>query len=828
MADYIRPTPQQPALGALAELLKKTYAPQRTQQMQGVMELLGVPAVARTLERMSYGEPLTTGAGGLGGTWRPKPDTVEAALALTSLAPATKGLPVGATIKPKGGNWLAGSVENTVAPLKQPLYPGRVPVGTDERAIAQALGVTPEEVLANADPNSRALNKWLDQKLTKYMRNEMATPEDPVRLQADEFAVKREQLLEQKDRQIAKATADLERARAERGVAPEVLTRSQERLRELRKERAFIEAQQGLHFAPENVVLPSDTAFRRTAGGFKRHGEAKSPAATDWEVLSDTAIVPDEVGVIQRAAAGNPTSGSARVLEANPWMAKAEPEAKFHHLRPRTSEDLGFDHLVDELKNALDPASGLPERFLLKPEDIDKLTVPRAVKLVDEINAWRAVQAQEANAARAGNAATQVVKEYPEAGLKWVELKAPTAESLPDDALRRAMRERDMQPDEIEAALRDPEMRAAIADEALQSGEAGALADALKYEGEMLSHCVGGYCESVLRGDSRILSLRDADGRPRVTIELQPGKPWNERSGIFYDNPELEEPWRQFHNAMLGSGGASPNIKKFPAWLAQNQPEMYAKYEKVFADGPNNVHQIKSKSNKLATGEDVEYVKDFLNSQPFGQVRDLPPGLVDIQDPNALLRALKDVSPERNIQAAVDKFNAVVERNPQAPRFMTLEELKSFLTPPAPKEQKMLQGLYRGYAGEPGEAPELFATPQKRVADYYAQKRAAQTGEAPHAEMLLVDPFAGRAYGHSTPGTGAQEPMQTRARRLAPEDVQGRTQLYAAGGAVRYDPDEISRLAAKAVPGYAAGGVVHYDPAEIDTLVSQIREAMNG
>jgi hypothetical protein len=55
----LRATPQNAALGYLANLLKQTYAPQRTQQMQGTMEFLGVPATARTLERMSYGQPIT-------------------------------------------------------------------------------------------------------------------------------------------------------------------------------------------------------------------------------------------------------------------------------------------------------------------------------------------------------------------------------------------------------------------------------------------------------------------------------------------------------------------------------------------------------------------------------------------------------------------------------------------------------------------------------------------------------------------------------------------------------------------------------------------------
>ena len=121
---------------------------------------------------------------------------------------------------------------------------------------------------------------------------------------------------------------------------------------------------------------------------------------------------------------------------------------------------------------------------------------------------------------------------------------------------------------------------------------------------------------------------------------------------------------------------------------------------------------------------------------------------------------------------------------------MNIRQFREFLEPPAApapvKEQKMLQGFYRGYAGENPDTPELFASPQKRIADYYAQKRAAQTGEAPHAEMILADPFAGRTYGHATAGTGENPPMDTRAKKLKPEDVKGRTQLYAKGGSVHF------------------------------------------
>ena len=120
MADYIRPTPRNPFLGGLADLLEASTSPERTQQMQGIMSMLGVPAVASTLNRMSYGAPLTSGAGGLGGTTRVLPDVLEAAMTVAPMAPAagqlakravmaTKGLPVGASIRDVGAKFNVAS-----------------------------------------------------------------------------------------------------------------------------------------------------------------------------------------------------------------------------------------------------------------------------------------------------------------------------------------------------------------------------------------------------------------------------------------------------------------------------------------------------------------------------------------------------------------------------------------------------------------------------------------------------------------------------------------------------------------------------------------------
>jgi len=80
--DTIGATPRNEYLGALADFLAQSYAPERTQQMQGVSRFLSVPAISQTLDRLSYGEPLTTGAGM---TTRIRPEAVEAGLALAPL-----------------------------------------------------------------------------------------------------------------------------------------------------------------------------------------------------------------------------------------------------------------------------------------------------------------------------------------------------------------------------------------------------------------------------------------------------------------------------------------------------------------------------------------------------------------------------------------------------------------------------------------------------------------------------------------------------------------------------------------------------------------------
>jgi GNAT superfamily N-acetyltransferase len=128
MADQIRATPRSPILGLFSDLvnlpLQYMSSPERTQQMQGTADFLYGTGIPKTLERMSYVSPdsrlpyygfgsLFSGAGGLGGTAKMRPETSEALMTVAPVLPvagrvagrmikATEGLPVGMGIKDVG------------------------------------------------------------------------------------------------------------------------------------------------------------------------------------------------------------------------------------------------------------------------------------------------------------------------------------------------------------------------------------------------------------------------------------------------------------------------------------------------------------------------------------------------------------------------------------------------------------------------------------------------------------------------------------------------------------------------------------------------------
>lgn len=448
-------------------------------------------------------------------------------------------------IKNKGGNWLSGSVEGALSGLKKRVDPELE--GYFRRGQNMAPGERAE--VATKIP----INDWVDKQLTRYVNNEMATPEDPVR------------------------------ALAERGV---------------------------LHITPPEVMIdPPSIGVQqlRKFGGFSPEGLGKSELAKQWEVMSDRAISNLNTAGGLRDKSGWLSEGQDKLLAENPWLMKLPEEARVHEIiGGRLAGQLGFDHLIDELSNALNPESGLPRHLLLDPASLPRVSVPQAVERVAKINEWRAAQKAEADALRANNAATVLHKEYPEKGMKWVELKINklTPDQIQELKIKSAPKPGAWKPDKLPTD-----------EELAYDWEREALADALKYEGDTMGHCVGGYCDDVASGRSRIYSLRDAKGQPHVTIEVVPQ--YHEGFDPQGDWDKLPE---ELQSALMkehgtGNVGWTAKIKKDPrvvAWEAENMPAP-----------PDRIVQIKGKQNRAPNEEYLPFVQDFVKSGKWSDVGDL-------------------------------------------------------------------------------------------------------------------------------------------------------------------------------------------------------------
>jgi len=436
------------------------------------------------------------------------------ARAMESGSPLTAMAQPQYVVKQKGGNWLSGSIEDALRGLRREGY-------------------------NDVNPEVDALNSWIDKQLTKYVRNEMATPEDPIR------------------------------ALAERGV---------------------------LHFTPEapspNFSMRLGQAARsRQIAGTPLEGSGGSPLAQQWEALSDSTMSPRTAGEQLRAE-------FPHNAETMPWLEKVDPQSMVHSIeRTLGGDPLNWRHLTDELSNAINPASGLPQHLQFPADRLGKVTVPQAVERVAQINAWRAAQKAEANRALAEQAS--MLREYTDPslpnpkGLRWVELKK--GDDLPEGW--------SLKPGEGEYAgydwFFDPQGKA---HNKLNDPRNKMLQDQLKYEGDTMGHCVGGYCDDVLSGRTRIMSLRDAKGEPHVTVEVAPADPFN------YNNLPAD--------IRTASNKAPRNsIESLEQYVRDYFPD---RYDELVASAKPTIKQIKGKGNKKPNDEYLPFVQDFVRNNPLG------------------------------------------------------------------------------------------------------------------------------------------------------------------------------------------------------------------
>jgi hypothetical protein len=595
----------------------------------------------------------STAIAGLGAKSTAELANLAARIAAESPRAGSRAAQLG-VIKMPGGNFLKGSVEDALQAMKD-RQTSSLATSQEEADYLIAKGFVRDK--SGGDGyyvRPTPINNFIDKKIAPYIKNEMATPGDPLRAMAEKYAVDKPAKLAEVQGRIDAFAAKMEQTARERGVPVGDLTSMRQQMIGLEKEKALVEAREGLHFTPDEEQHAIGYYNRRAKAGTDLKGMGQSPLAQSWENVTDSALGIDTAGNLLKTKDWAPELVASA---ENPWLAKVPPETKVYSARSMLPERTGFDHLVDELRNATNPASGLPKNLLIDPADLSKLTMPKAVELVADINAWRATQKAEADLLRANNAATQLVKEYPEQGMKWVELstskhsmdKLPEGWSLqefegssPGSKIFGVVDSKGrLHP---EAAGKQP-VTPEIAYENFKKGfGVKELKDALKYEGDTMQHCVGGYCPDVVEGKSRIYSLRDDKGQPRVTIEVEPMALPNKFSDLWdvaMKHVSEESPgWKRLgeygdpYTALKRHYGSSvENPRAVVEGILEYFPEAL---DATLADINNlspKISQIKGFKNKKPADEYLPFVQDFVKGGQWSDVNELQnAGLLRIGD----------------------------------------------------------------------------------------------------------------------------------------------------------------------------------------------------
>ena len=456
-------------------------------------------------------------------------------------------------VKPKGGggNWF--NVEKNTGSLKPN-------AGIDPKD-AYELGIS--------NRGDVAISNWIDTKLNKYIKNEMGTPDDPVRKLAE---------------------------------------------------------QGKLHFEPDvSNSMRLRAQQHRGLAGYPTEGSAGSQLAADWEALTDAQI---QGGKARNSTVWPDPSIKAEAGEGS-WIHNVDPDSDVYKFGTsyQPTKMLGFDHIIDELRNATTAGDALPKVLQIDPAKLERMSMSDVVNHVSKINEWRVNQAERSFDSLIKvlekSPVTTVMKEYPD-GYKWVELKIPDvspermAEGSPESIADFLKFQQE--------TLRKPEAEArrALNLWAAPREWKDDLAKALKLEGDSMGHCVGGYCQHVLDGETRIFSLRDPKGRSHATIEAIPDKTMLYKRWI----KDATEEEKQSFSAYIAKKGMNDINEDLTDWgRSIGKP--------ISTEPVYNIAQIKGKGNARPIEKYDPYTQDFVQSNDWHIVDELQnTGLVDLGNKN--------------------------------------------------------------------------------------------------------------------------------------------------------------------------------------------------
>jgi hypothetical protein len=317
----------------------------------------------KKIEFMADGGKLVKGLGKLGKRLMADPteSSITSARRGERMADQMGGLNI---TKETGGNWLGGDVEKQIKKLQMGDSVPKAQIDELKGSIDTAKRVTGNtdesqrkiramEAELDMQQRNNALNAWMESNLTNYVKKQMGTADDPVRKLAE---------------------------------------------------------QDILHMKPYGTREAGSMVMRKRAGlGYPAQGLGQSETAKFWERLSDQAIDAYPAGSYKHGTLDE------SILANNPWLQKIPDETMIHSGKGMT-RDLGFDHVLDVLREDLRAGR-------IRPEQLNKVSMEQAVRRTAEYDQEMARKMAETQLK--ATEGMPVHKDYADKGYKWLELTKP-------------------------------------------------------------------------------------------------------------------------------------------------------------------------------------------------------------------------------------------------------------------------------------------------------------------------------------------------------------------------------------------------------------------
>jgi hypothetical protein len=292
-----------------------------------------------------------------------------------------------------------------------------------------------------------ALDKWITNKLGKYIQNEMGTPQDPLRKLA-------------REENITTAPPDLDRervaryARTQRELAMSLTDYRYRATLPDGKTDTFMTMEDAKNWVAESNIPDRDKAYA-TINAFVRDEnydeipvvgltpegqpilESGKPApflprqqetghglAKYWEDLVDSVVNPftpgvvkAEIDLVRRGESTTPLG--FRADETLAELSRISPRTPIYQLKPHALSELGFTKLTKDLEQMVSEPKLLPQALRIEPKDLDRMSVPDVVKRVDAFKNWQDEQYRKEMLAKAAN--IPLYKEYDD-GARWLRM----------------------------------------------------------------------------------------------------------------------------------------------------------------------------------------------------------------------------------------------------------------------------------------------------------------------------------------------------------------------------------------------------------------------